>query len=305
MVTAFVLESYKSLEPTSDDSADLRTSPSVLSSTNPRTVAVRVNVFWFSSLVASVSTAFLAVLTKEWLSDLLDGRNDPHIGTRGRRLQHCHDSVQSWRLSQLLPFLPFLLHISFLLFFAGLVTFLWYIDRTVAIFAAVLVCAMTFVYCWTHVQSILSPSCPYKTSLTSLILSSAGSLWTVFVWHIPAFLAKMWVVIAMVRRSRKYGDHQFVHVAWDVVVMSWFRGWWKRSIPALRDALPASEGIMPPEVTALGPANIFRLREDEFLSENATLLNARALARILIVLRHPRTRLRVDDKRLSLALKEL
>ncbi|KAH9925231.1 uncharacterized protein B0H18DRAFT_822427, partial [Fomitopsis serialis] len=149
MVTAFVLESYKSLGSTTDmcsTSDDIRQSSSTLLSAHPSAVAVRINVLWFSSLIASVSTAFLAVLTKEWLAVLLEGRDDPHIGTRGRQLQHRHDNIRSWRLSQVLPFLPFLLHISFLLFFAGLVNFLWYINKTVAIVAAVLVCAMTSVY---------------------------------------------------------------------------------------------------------------------------------------------------------------
>ncbi|KZT74209.1 hypothetical protein DAEQUDRAFT_807880 [Daedalea quercina L-15889] len=318
MVTAFVLESYKLLSPSTDLTTSivlqqlLRSNGSYadglqalrpqLSDAEPDVMAVRVNVLWFASLVTSVSTAFLAVLTKEWLADLLDGRNDPHTGTRGRQLQVRYDNIQNWRLSQFLPFLPLLLHASFLLFFAGLINFLWYINETVAIVAAVLVCAMTAMYCWTHIRSIFNASCPYRTSLTSLILLSYDSIWAYAFWRLPAALAKLWVIIVVIKKTHDE-DYELYKTAWDVMVVSWIRGKWKAFLFALRGSrtgiAPASQlGGSPPEVTAFGYGNILRFREDFYISQNTALINARALARIISILSQ-------DEKIIQLALQEL
>ena len=298
MVTAFVLDSYKSLETsTNGDSPTtsivlrhlLPTSEIQLATSSENNkmhvIAVWINILWFSSLVTSVSSAFLAILTKEWLADLLDGRNDAHMGTRGRQLQLRFDSIQKWSLSQVLPLLPFLLHTSFLFFFAGLVTFLWYINRTVAIVAATLVCLMTLAYCWTHLRSILSANCPYRTSLTSLILLSIDSIWIQVSWHLPSVIGKFWVVIAVTRKIREAKDFELYRVAWDVMIMSWFRAKWRSALAAFRGfhILPTPQDGYWPDVTAFGTGNALRLREDAYLSDprNISLMNARALARII------------------------
>lgn len=50
-----------------------------------------------------------------------------------------------------LPFLPFLLHISLLLFFAGLVDFLWFFNKTVGAVAGIFVALMILIYIWMHI----------------------------------------------------------------------------------------------------------------------------------------------------------
>ncbi|EPT02162.1 hypothetical protein FOMPIDRAFT_1144099, partial [Fomitopsis schrenkii] len=114
---------------------------------------VRINALWFASLVTSVSAAFLAMLCKEWLAYIHDGRNDAstEVHMRGRKIQLRYESMHKWRLSLVLSFLPVLLHVALLLFFAGLVDFLWYFNRTVGTVAGVLVAWMILVYIWTHI----------------------------------------------------------------------------------------------------------------------------------------------------------
>lgn len=59
--------------------------------------------------------------------------------------------MHEWRLSLVLPFLPFLLHISLLLFFAGLVDFLWFFNKTVGAVAGIFVALMILIYIWMHI----------------------------------------------------------------------------------------------------------------------------------------------------------
>ncbi|KZT74212.1 hypothetical protein DAEQUDRAFT_807882 [Daedalea quercina L-15889] len=163
VVTAFVVDSYKALELPADSSAD-----------SPAPAVVRVNTFWFASLVISVSTAFVAIMAKEWLDNLPDGHGyNFDMKLKVRHLQLRYNGIYgTLGLLQMLSFVPFLLHISFLLFFIGLINFLWDINRTVSIVAATLVCIMGIAYCCTHAVSILKPNHPYGTSLTSLLLTT-------------------------------------------------------------------------------------------------------------------------------------
>ncbi|PCH38514.1 hypothetical protein WOLCODRAFT_149453 [Wolfiporia cocos MD-104 SS10] len=169
VVTAFVIESYHSLQ--GDDSG---VSLETLQFT-PSQSAVRINICWFASLVISISTAFLAILGKQWLSGIKEGFS-PIPEIRGRQLQFRRDQFERWRVSHTLSTLPILLHISLLLFFAGLVEFLWFINRPVAIVAASIAAATFFFYIATHIISLVGTASPYRTTLTTLILVTANTL---------------------------------------------------------------------------------------------------------------------------------
>lgn len=186
VITAFVVLSYPSLRPDSGQATvdllqqiitSLHTNGTlqpvqasttfVASSTRafiPKDYAVRVNTFWFASLVVSVSVAFLTILAKQWLASL-DGDLHPSVEGRGRQFQYRYDNARAWNLSSALECLPLLLHMSLLLFFAGLIDFLWATNTTVAIVATVLIGLTVGIYIGTYVLSHLSSTCPYRTSV--------------------------------------------------------------------------------------------------------------------------------------------
>ncbi|EMD37223.1 hypothetical protein CERSUDRAFT_155772, partial [Gelatoporia subvermispora B] len=83
VLTAFVIETYPNLEPDdsqstaqllqailltlqSNASAASAVASSVGAAFEAPASAVRINAFWFASLIISVSAAFLAILAKQW-----------------------------------------------------------------------------------------------------------------------------------------------------------------------------------------------------------------------------------------------
>ncbi|OSC98045.1 hypothetical protein PYCCODRAFT_1447694 [Trametes coccinea BRFM310] len=158
VLTTFIIESYKGLQadPTTillqaillelqmsrNTSATVPSGPQQYHA--PRS-AIRVNVYWFSSLILSLATALIAILAKQWVNYLLAGL--PSVpSARARHRQYRVDGMNKWRLPALLSFLPILLHIALLLFFAGLVDFVWDLNASVATVSALWVCATSTLY---------------------------------------------------------------------------------------------------------------------------------------------------------------
>lgn len=241
----------------------------------PTASAVRVNSFWIAALVVSVSAAFLAILAKQWLFSISKGLA-PTLEMRGRQHQYRHDNLQSWRLESIISALPILLHISLLLFFAGLIDYFWSINTTVAAVAASFVSAMVFVYVLTHVTSLLTPTCPYRTSVTSVIFACLN-------WSLREIAADLTGI----------GMIAFLHV---LTFMGWRRGW-DRSPENLELYDYIMETFTHPgkwrkEAKAmwsiyLTKYSTARYWEDRYISKHSDLVDARALARA--IKRFPRT----------------
>ncbi|KZT04555.1 uncharacterized protein LAESUDRAFT_761111 [Laetiporus sulphureus 93-53] len=188
VLTAFVIESYKKLQThpgaetvevlrqilaaIQNNSGAIDTTPSLSASRvfKPTPSALRVNGFWFASLVISVSTAFLAILAKQWLLGVTESLS-PDLEMRARQHQHRLGNMEKWKMSVVLAVIPVLLHLSLLLFFAGLIDFLWSINFSIAIVSAGLAGVTVLFYFATHLTSIIWLSSPYRTSLTSLGLA--------------------------------------------------------------------------------------------------------------------------------------
>ncbi len=185
-MTTFIIESYTNLQ--SDPTVELlqailyelqATRNASAASASPirqfqvAAAAVRVNLYWFTSLILSLATALITILAKQWVNYLLAGLS-PIPATRARHRQYRIDGMHRWNLPAVLSFLPVLLHVALLLFFAGLVDFVWDVNRDVALFSAVLVCTTCIVYVIANVLAYIYPDCPFKTSVSvvfSLIIN--------------------------------------------------------------------------------------------------------------------------------------
>ncbi|KAF8145670.1 hypothetical protein K438DRAFT_2028671 [Mycena galopus ATCC 62051] len=90
-----------------------------------------VNGLWFTSLSLSLATALLAVLAKQWLhqySSFLTGSACERALIR----QFRYTSFDRWGVQFIISLLPTVLHLSLLLFMAGLTVFLYALDHTIA-----------------------------------------------------------------------------------------------------------------------------------------------------------------------------
>ncbi|KAK7018895.1 hypothetical protein R3P38DRAFT_2538489 [Favolaschia claudopus] len=188
VLTAFLIESYKTLN---SDPGDLtvqlltRISEQIVASANgnasnvplplqlkdgsPTRAALVCNALWFLSLGLSLSCALIATLLEQWAREFLH-RTDIHSAPiiRARVFTFLYYGLRRFNMHVIVDIIPFLLHLSLLLFFSGLVAFLVPVNTGIAIIAA----AMLFVVATTYSVFTVFPlrylDSPYRTPLTGL-----------------------------------------------------------------------------------------------------------------------------------------
>ncbi|EED85623.1 predicted protein [Postia placenta Mad-698-R] len=282
VLTAFVIESYQSLQ-VDTGAVTVQLLQQLLASTQsngtkaesetnlsdqpfrPTSSAVRVNSYWFAALVVSVSTAFLTILAKQWLFSLSRGLASTQE-MMGRQQQYRHDNLRAWGLAPLLAALPILLHVSLLLFLVGLVEFLWPINKTVAIVSASLTSATVFFYAVTHILSLIYPTCPYRTSVTTVILSSINAFFREVLadwWSIKTVVGiRLYMLLRSYIESLSEDGREAYYYTIDALGYPgrWRRKnkvWWSQKLTK----------VFTPQYW-----------EDKYISNNAELIDARALA---------------------------
>ena len=197
VLTAFLIESYHSLQPPDSSRADnaeamglfreiaantrgYLVGPGYFNATfapppgpsaalssampvwSPPETAIRVNSLWFASLVFSLATASFGMFVKQWLREYLACKFiSPRARLRTR--QHRNPGMQAWMVFEIAATLPLLLQIYLALFFIGLCYFTSSIDPTVNRATTLLVCAWAFLVISSIIIPIFYPSCPYKT----------------------------------------------------------------------------------------------------------------------------------------------
>jgi hypothetical protein len=152
VVAAFLVVSYPLLQPNPTDttnqlltqiSQQLSTNgtgspqplpPANTSSSRAHSSAVRVNVFWFTSLAMSTACALWATLMQQWTRRYMQVADRPYGPPKRARIRAFFaDGVDKFALAAAVEVLPALLHASVLLFYIGLVDFLININHTVAL----------------------------------------------------------------------------------------------------------------------------------------------------------------------------
>ncbi|KAJ6495527.1 hypothetical protein DFH09DRAFT_1376533 [Mycena vulgaris] len=184
-LTAFLVESYKSLTPdqgaitiailaqisrqldagANATSADL----AILRGFHPTPSSLACNTFWFLSLGFSLSCALIATLVEQWARDFIqktEMRPSPII--RARIFSYLYFGLQRFGMHTTVAFLPLLLHASLILFFAGLVAFLHPINMLLMTIAAVMLGLIFATYAYLTVLPIYSSDCPYRTPLSAM-----------------------------------------------------------------------------------------------------------------------------------------
>ncbi|KAJ7224687.1 hypothetical protein GGX14DRAFT_540123 [Mycena pura] len=185
-LTAFLVESYKTLTP--DQGAitiallaqisrqlDFNsTTPSAHLSIlaapfTPTPASFACNTLWFLSLGLSLSCALMATLVEQWSREFVqrtERLESPVI--RARIFSYLYFGLQRFGMHEIVDFIPLLLHMSLLLFLAGLVPFLHPINPLLAALPATLLVAITIAYMYLTVLPIISSDSPYRTPLSNV-----------------------------------------------------------------------------------------------------------------------------------------
>ncbi|KAJ7921983.1 hypothetical protein B0H13DRAFT_1546427, partial [Mycena leptocephala] len=162
-LTAFLIESYKTLTPDSaDDTVRMLVQishqlaatangttfqiPSSLPFTPPAG-ALACNILWFISLGLSLTCALIATLLDQWARDFLhrtEMRSAPVI--RARVFSYLYYGLKRFKMHFIVEMIPLLLHTSLLFFFAGLIAFLIPVNAVIMSVTAALLVIMAGVY---------------------------------------------------------------------------------------------------------------------------------------------------------------
>uniref|UniRef100_A0A0W0FS72 DUF6535 domain-containing protein n=1 Tax=Moniliophthora roreri TaxID=221103 RepID=A0A0W0FS72_MONRR len=168
-------QSQNNAEKTIGAATRIHTGPKISSFGEP-SFAIRVNTFWFLSLILALSTVMLGILCKQWIRE--HRRDTPSSSPKEtlelRQLRF--ESLEKWGVLTLLSSLPLILQLALVLFFVGLLDLLWALDYIVAGLATAIVALSVFVLSITTVLPcyylLTSPSivfrddvyvCPYKS----------------------------------------------------------------------------------------------------------------------------------------------
>ncbi|KAJ7572349.1 hypothetical protein C8J56DRAFT_842792, partial [Mycena floridula] len=188
VVTAFIIEGYKTLSPDpsamtvvllyqisqqlstiTNTSTELNISLPDLNS--PPTLAVITNIFWFLSLALSLTCALTATLIEQWASDYvrtIERREAPAIKARIRA--YLFEGVENSNVAAIVEGTPLLLHASLFSFFIGLVFFLHPISNIITFLSAGILAAFSIAYFSATIAPLIDTASPIRTPLTTLVL---------------------------------------------------------------------------------------------------------------------------------------
>ncbi|TDL16744.1 hypothetical protein BD410DRAFT_901850, partial [Rickenella mellea] len=182
-VTAFVIESYKTLVQDSGDVtvdvllqisrqlANVTEAPITMRpSFQPESTDIAINIFWFLSLAFSLACALAAVLVRQWARQYLRyPRSFSSTTEQARARQFLFENVEWWKMELVVETIPALLHISLILFFIGLLLFVHSISITLAIYLLCFSMTGGVAYAFITLTPLIFPGCPYKTPFSASI----------------------------------------------------------------------------------------------------------------------------------------
>ena len=156
-----------------------------LPSTSPLPSSIRINIFWFISLVFSLTTVLIGIISLQWLREHQE--YPPSLSSRERfalfnmRVR----GLEAWYVPQIFSALPVLLQFSLVLFLVGLVDFLLASQIKVAIPVVIAIGVPLIFLVWTTVTPSLQAfmlclpiagrvervpeQCPYKSTQSRIL----------------------------------------------------------------------------------------------------------------------------------------
>ncbi|KAI0668924.1 hypothetical protein C8Q78DRAFT_993060 [Trametes maxima] len=184
VVTAFIVETYTSLQPDpqmlmvnllAQISAQINgTSPSAWVNTDasfkPDLSDILLVSLFFASLLCSLVAAGTGILFKEWVREhTLGFPVEPRTLVRARELRH--RGLEEWGVSAIACGIAILLQLSVAFFLVGLIIFVWPLNKILFAFLTMLVASWMLFWFVAAVCPSLSASCPYRSPLSHFIFT--------------------------------------------------------------------------------------------------------------------------------------
>ena len=131
--------------------------------TGPPRMAVQVQAILFASLAASLFSAFLAMLGKQWLNRYASIDVRGSAIERSQNRQRKLDGIVSWYFDHVMESLPLMLQGALLLLGCALSRYLWETNTTIASVVLGVTSFGVLFYLFIIVAGAVSVSCPYQT----------------------------------------------------------------------------------------------------------------------------------------------
>jgi len=142
----------------------------------PTPTAVSINCLLFASLGVTLAAALAGVVALQWVADydaaITRGGSSPE--DRAKRRQFRFSGVNKWRMPQIIEALPLLLHLSVVLFWAGVIQWIWSIHQTVGCVIVGGAALPVSFYVVTTFFATKFVSAPFRTPLSRAIYSISG-----------------------------------------------------------------------------------------------------------------------------------
>ena len=137
--------------------------------TGPTRMVVQVQSILYASLAASLLSAFLAMLGKQWLNRYASIDMRGSAIERSQNRQRKLDGIIAWYFEHVLECLPLMLQVALLLLGCALSRYLWDINTVVAsVVIGVTSFGMLF-YLFVIAAGATSDGCPYQTPWTNIV----------------------------------------------------------------------------------------------------------------------------------------
>ncbi|PSR71642.1 hypothetical protein PHLCEN_2v12495, partial [Hermanssonia centrifuga] len=122
-----------------------------------------------------LTTASFGILVKQWLREYIAiDYTSPRARLRARQFRY--PGLAKWKVFEIAALLPLLLQLSLGLFFVGLCMFTWSIHPSIGKTSTTIIAGWGFLLVTVTIAPVLSPRCPYKTTLLKVPLKSLRRL---------------------------------------------------------------------------------------------------------------------------------
>ena len=154
--------------------------------TGPPHVIVQVQAILFASLAASLFSAFLAMLGKQWLNRYTSVDMRGSAIERSQNRQRKLDGIVNWYFDYVMESLPLMLQGALLLLGCALSRYLWGINKAVASVVLGITSFGIIFYLFIVIAGAAAESCPYQTPCARILRRIPDTL-----HHVPEILHRI------------------------------------------------------------------------------------------------------------------
>ena len=177
--------------------------PTVSQWSGPPRSTVHVQAILYASLTASLFSAFLAMLGKQWLNRYASIDMRGTATERSQNRQQKLNGIVAWYFDNVMESLPLMLQAALLLLGCALSRYLWEIDTMIASVVLGVTSFGVIFYLFIVVAGSTSVSCPYQTPGSRIIRSATSAL-------APAAPALASAALAVTLATRRAFEHSNV-----------------------------------------------------------------------------------------------